>query len=342
MGQINKELRKKIILAFLVSSCFSLTLFLFGPSNIFFGNKLEFSFSYNEIVLYLIVLSFVCILCLTIFLSFLKLSIHRVIVSLILILSFLLWLQGNILSWNYGRFDGREIDWSSKVLCGFIDSGIWVFLIVIAFVKSDFIYSKMIRKISIFLILIQLISTSFAAITSPAQPNYKKYSIDKKEKFTFSSKKNVIILVLDFFQTDLFQEIISENSFYKEIFDGFTYFRNSLGGFPTTYAAVPFILTGKMYDNSIPIQDFIKKAFLAKSSIPKVLQEKDYNIYLHTLRKTFYCGEDLMLNCKYKGERKEIFKSDLASNGKIFKITLFDINAFKIAPHFIKHYVYKS
>ena len=83
-------------------------------------------------------------------------------------------------------------------------------------------------------------------------------------------------MVVDMFQTDIFWEVLNENPQYKKIFKEFIYFPDCLGGFPTTYASVPFLLTGNSYDNSIPIQQFMQKAYLSDTSIPKVLRENGF------------------------------------------------------------------
>ena len=84
---------------------------------------------------------------------------------------------------------------------------------------------------------------------------------DDETMFEFSKEQNVIILVLDAFRSDIFQEIIDEDDEYREMFDGFTYYRNAAGGYPHTDASIPLILTGEYYDNSIPRSEFVRTAF---------------------------------------------------------------------------------
>ena len=59
------------------------------------------------------------------------------------------------------------------------------------------------------------------------------------------------------------------------MFDGFTYYRNTVGGFSTTYPSVTLILSGEHYDNSVPIKDFIKNTAL-NNSIPVVLKQNGF------------------------------------------------------------------
>jgi len=189
--------------------------------------------------------------------------------------------------------------------------------------------------------LIQIISTVFIAVQAPEEPSFKKYFIDDSpNKFIFSSQKNVIMLILDQFQTDVFQEIIDEDSYYKDIFTGFTYFRNALAGFVHTYLSVPSILTGQYYDNSIPVQEFIKKEYTL-NSIPKILKENGFQVNLYPYYKaSIYFSEEIASNIKkrqvqsislryFRNYRKEIMG--------IYHVTLF-----RYLPHPFKKYVYNN
>ena len=155
---MSEEIREKIGASICVSAFFSLTLFFFGPTHLYFTNIVEYSSSFSEICPVLVGLSLLCTLVLTALLAPMKPSLHRKVLSLVFVVSLLLWLQGNVLVWNYGPLDGREIDWSANRVYGLIDGGIWVFLLIISFVAATRI-RKIARGASIAFILIQLVST---------------------------------------------------------------------------------------------------------------------------------------------------------------------------------------
>ncbi|MCX5692163.1 MAG: sulfatase-like hydrolase/transferase [Candidatus Omnitrophica bacterium] len=215
-----------------------------------------------------------------------------------------------------------------------IDTGIWILFICIAFKMPSVIY-KTVRKLSIAFILIQLISISFILITMPEIPSFKKYSFDENTKFAFSAKKNVIILIIDAFQTDVFQEIIGEDERYKNIFKGFTYFRNSVSGFRNTLLSVPLILTGQYYDNSIPMQEFMKKAFCS-SSIPKFLKDNGFKVDLFPRSYNFiYSNEKIASNMVKKRKLSK-------DSTKKATYDLYNISMFRYMPHFVKNHVYNG
>ena|GEM_PF-464408 len=321
--------RERIVTLLYITSFLAFTIFFFIPLQIYYTNIVEFDFSVPDILPYLIITSLLCMATITFLFSFFEFSIHQKCVAILFILAFLLWLQGNILLWNYGVLDGREIDWEAMKAYGFIDSAIWVFLIIIAFIKSSFFY-KIARKASIAFILIQFISLSIVAIKAPKEPSYKKYTFDYSTEFTFSKDKNVIFLMLDSYRTDIFWEIINENNYYKDIFKGFTYFRNSLGGFPTTYPSVPLIMTGKYYDNSIPIQDFLEREY-SSNSLPLILKNAGFEVEVFPLVPSYFYYHPSIISNINKKNNEICYKKFIYLSNLVF---------FRTLPHFFKKYLY--
>ena len=79
------------------------------------------------------------------------LNIYQRVVSLILGGSVLLWIQGNIILWNYGLFDGQVIKWSRYSNRGIIDGIIWI--VVIVLFSTKFRFFNKVAKNSLFFLL---------------------------------------------------------------------------------------------------------------------------------------------------------------------------------------------
>jgi len=332
---VSKELHEKIVTSLCVSSFFGLTLFFFGPVHLYFTNILEFSSSFSEIYYYFIAAAVLCILLLTSFLVCLKSSVHQKTVLVIFILSFLLWFQGNILVWDSGLLDGKEIRWDAYFVYGLVGTGIWAFLFLIGFLLASKL-RKVVRGASLAFLLIQLISTSIVVTKAPdASHLHKESQADEDSVFEFSLEKNVIILVLDQFQGDIFQEIINEDPDLEKLFDGFTYYRNALGGYRTTYLTVPLILTGRYYENSVPIQEFIKNVFSA-DSIPGILTRNGYQVDLIGGNKNVYADKSIASSWF---DIPHLIEQDVKLKETAF---ILDVTLFRYLPYFTKRYVYNN
>lgn len=309
-----------------VSFFLAFTLLFFGPYHLYFYNVLEYQFYYTELFIRLFILSlFLTAIFLVIIILLQKIVAYEKIIATVFAIALLFWLQGNVLVWEYGQFDGKQVNWDDKIHFGLIDSSIWLVFLVVAFWKSSWLY-RIARIGSIIFILVQSASLCILFLQTPLS-NFTRFEEDNSSMFTFSREKNVIVFLLDSFQTDIFKEITSEDSYYKKIFDGFTYFPNSVSGYPSTYPSIPLILTGKYYDNSIPIQEFIKKEY-AINSVPKRLKENGYHVYLN--RAGTYVPFDTTIASNF------IEKSDIGSFNFKELIPLIDGAFFRYFPHFTK------
>jgi hypothetical protein len=326
------EFKTNLITSIMAALLFSSTLIFFGPSTIYQTNVLEFFSAYREIIFILIPVMLISTVLLAGILSLLKMRIYEKAVSILIMASILLWIQGSILKWDYGLLSGRDIDWQKKIILGVIDSGIWVVLLVFAIIKSSLVF-RYAKKICLAFVLIQSISLGFLVIEAPRVEGRKYIIVDMHEMFTFSSTRNVIILILDTFQTDVFHEIVEEDDGQRTIFRDFTYFRNSLGGFPTTQGSVPLILTGRYYQNAEPYHRFVKTVFLA-DSLPKILKESGYRVHLYPFIHPIYLSSDIATNFVRRARWRRTVVKETAF--------ICDITLFRCLPHFLKKYVWNN
>ena len=249
-------------------------------------------------------------------------------------LSFLLWFQGYVFAWKYGPLDGRPISWNTYWFYGVIDASVWISIIFLSIKKTSFLL-RFAQTVATSLMVIQLISVTLTHFQlSEDTRSFKRYMIDESSKFHFSSQKNVILIVLDEFQSNIFQEIVVQNERYKTMFDGFVYFPDAVAPFSWTELSIPAILTGQIFDNSIKRNAYLKKSFTDKS-IPKILKENNFEVHLFPLKnwehRTMYLSESVCSNLNKDPDYGVQFKETLL---------LFDLSLFRHFPHFMKKYIY--
>jgi hypothetical protein len=167
----------------------------------------------------------------------------------------------------------------------------------------------------------------------PEIPTFKRYMVDERDKFVFSAEKNVIIVVLDSFPTDVFMEIVRHNPRVAKPFDGFTHFRNSLSAYPHTELSVASILTGRYYDNSMPYEAWKRDAYTSQS-IPSALKSAGWRVDLFPkLSYSLYYSEDVASNFVRGLPRRDRLR-DVAF--------VYDIALFRAVPHFVRRFVYNN
>jgi len=331
----NSELRKKISIFIAVAAFLSSTLFVFGPYRSYLHNYTYMHVLFCHVFLYFIIAAvFFFIVMSTIALVTIKTLFYRRIISFMFILAVLVWLQGNFLVWNYGVFDGTAMDFDKNLKYGIIELVVWITLLATSFIYYIRVY-KIARVASILLILTQVLCVGYEVRKLPHDPYWLRKGLDCQSKsfHRYSKDKNVVILVLDGFPSFIFQEIIEEDPSYGDIFDGFTFYRNALSGYPNTMASVPNMLTGQFYDNSQPFPEFVKDVFLNKS-LPKILSENGYQVDV------FETNISIIYSEVFSNSIPRRFSHD---KRRYTLKTLAKITLFRHSPHFIKkHFVISS
>lgn len=148
--------------------------------------------------------------------------------------------------------DGGFIGWTDWFFVEkMIFSGIvWILIVaacIVACIKWAHTSLKATTAVACIIMIMQLvgvisvgIDASKAAVSEQAKPYVTQGSL-----LTVSPKSNVIVFVLDTYDTAILEQLRKEDPHYLDNFDDFTYFRNSAGTMIPTTNAIPFMLTAQ-------------------------------------------------------------------------------------------------
>ena len=119
-------------------------------------------------------------------------------------------------------------------------------------------------------------------ITSTDALKSKEYSVTATTKNldAYSEEDNFIILLLDATDSVMYNEIVESNSKYKTSLKDFTYYPDTISGYPFTRDSIPFILSGMWNNNENDFKDYYIKA-MDSSPLIKELKSKKYNINIY-------------------------------------------------------------
>lgn len=257
---------------------------------------------------------------------------REILLALALVLNVGIYLQSQILLWDYGLLDGTEIPWNKFRMPFAVDLGVWFALIFSALFFSGRLLRHAFPIFSV-LGLIYAANVAYEAIMFKGV----WHSAHKTEgtMFRFSKKQNVIFLVLDTFASPAFNRILEEDAQYKEIFSDFVYFRNTVASFPTTAMSIPAILSGTVYDNSLPMTDFSRNVMA--NSLPNLLYDHGYGADLVTLG--HYC---YWLKTKSCTSLQIANSEDYRRAETQEALRLLDLSLFRASPQTLKRYIYND
>ena len=257
----------------------------YAPLEIYMNNKTEFWFDYSVLQPQLLELCW----------TFLKIgfliviacyAIHRKLYNGALFAGIsslaILYIQGNYFASNLPAMDGTEIEWAnympemeqSAILCLSV-----IIIVAILFrVLKDKKFSYVVDFTCI--LITAMLVVSLADInknTNGTQVKQNAFVVSKNNQYDYSSDKNFIVFVVDAFDSQTFNNIVSNSDEYKAMFDGFTYYPDTVCAYPFTSRAIPFILSGKWYENEGEYKDFEAEA-ISDSPLLNSLEQQGYRL----------------------------------------------------------------
>jgi len=321
-------------------------LFLFMPFTLYVGNSSELTVSFGAIFNVYLALVVLLVGVLALVAMLLPRSPYLVFLSLIATASILLWIQGNLLVWDYGLLDGRSIDWAADASRGWLEIGIWVSALFLAVVANRRLKQHIIRAaLAVFFLQATVFAYNWMkyAPEKLASPDAQNVADVLSKIHQFSSKKNVVHIIADGFQSDIFAEITSKGELGTRLttaLDGFTFFPEHMGVFPYTHMTIPAILTGKIYRNELPIKEHMASTIGGKS-ILSVANDAGYEIDLAVpeggLASIYSIAPYTNMYVVTSRQHVSSTEFEIYDSAKLLDLTLF-----RLSPHFLKKHIYNE
>lgn len=310
----------------------------FAPLDAFFANRDEFWFSLPQL---LPILAITFVLSTTIF-FILTLLIHAskaasVIYGFLLFLYLFFYIQGNYIPRNYGVLNGTEVEWSNyrgygiaSIVLALICIALWI----ISLIKVKKKIYNLGKYLCTFILLIQFVTIGVVWIQdSITDTDYvpDQFVVTKRDQLNLSMKNNIIIFLLDTFDSqDMINLLEGEDAEeYQELFDGFTYYPDTLGIYPTTKGALPHILTGVLYYNDKPWAKYVQDAY-EDNPIYETLKSNDFSIGVYT--------ENGFMNMKSNMYTNVDTGTYYVNDYRLFAAKVYQLVAFNYMPHQLKRY----
>jgi hypothetical protein len=338
--QILKTLGLSIILAAHV--------FLFVPFTLYVGNLGEFVSPFSSILALYSIPALGILGVLMGFGTMLGEVVYRRYAVLIAAVGLLLWLQGNVLVWEYGLLDGKFIDWTQGVWRGWIDAGIWV-AVIIAVIAFYHVVERPVISLAVAVFSLQLILLMFTGIQKANALQEKSdiyHSVNTSQGILrFAPKKNVLHIVLDGFQSDIFEDITGDEidgERYRSVLQGFVFYKENMGVFPSTMLTIPALLGGQIYTNHVSKRDYMETVIGGKTILNSAFEAgyevdivSEQNLVGNVYTKGHYTNAHMILNSHgYQPSEKGYGLDDAAQ--------LLDLTLFRLVPHFLKKYVHNG
>lgn len=341
---------KKSGITFLVCFLFSFMLFIFGPSEIFFANEVEFEFVYGDFAGYISVFAVTVAFILTLIIAFLPDRFHRVLLSVIFGISIAGYIQVMFLNKNLDLLGLNPEGYKVTPVQGIVNLVIWIAIIlaviILALKKKD-IWKKFVQYISVFLLCIQLVALVSLLVTAD-EDAYKyqegAWHLSGEDQYMVSADKNVIILILDWFSNQYLAPLQTAYPGATDFLHDFTYYSNMDCTYWGTFPSIPHMLTGNEVDSDLTVNEWCAKIWNDDKTVGfyNELHDNNFVANLYTPTSNIICGlnspemlEGRLSNVVNTADEIDVFY-------KLLYKTMFKMSAYRMFPEAVKPCFYAN
>lgn len=337
MKRVLDDLLPCLILAFATS----FMLFIYEPIIMYSNNINDFWFDLS--ILYKNSVHLFLLLFFVIFFSYFlfyfidkKIFKNKKIYNILLIIGYIIfisiYIEGNYMAGFLPPLDGTSIVWKNFIKESIISIIILIIVSTLIFALYKKYNFKMIGYLkyiglAIFIMISSSLLTTLLTTNALKQKEYTVTSTPKNIN-TYSENENFIIFLLDAVDSRTFYKVLNTNDEYKDIFNDFTYYPDTMGAYPFTRDSIPFILSGVWNNNKDEFKDYYVKS-MDKSPLLKNLYDEKYDVNIY--------DTDILYNSKNAEKIKNLsFSSDYDEMN--FKRQELKYVLFKYLPFYLKKY----
>ena len=283
---------KKLVPSYILAFVISFMLFIYEPVMMYSTNMNDFWFNLDIMIIPVLTLCIISTLIISSVFTLIyyinkKFSDKTKVYNIFFIITFIIFLasyiQGNYLIKNLPNLDGSKIHWNKHLVDNIITYVVWAIITVstitciIKFKIENVIKSTKYISIAIFIML--FVSAFTTILTTRVYAKRKIVASTTINFNTASEDKNFFIFLVDQVDARRFEKIVKTDE-YKDTFEDFTYYPDTMSMYPYTRNSIPLILSGKPNENKTNFRNYYNNAMDNSKFINRLIEE-DYNINIY-------------------------------------------------------------
>lgn len=277
---------QRFLRALAASDFLILTVFIAAPLEMVAGSADSLNFGFVNALPIVLFAGITAILLLSLLISLVRGKAFDVTIVIIVALGVGCYMQSLLFNGPLPVADGSSLDLMKFKKITLINTVVWIALLagfLLLNAKKKTVCRPLTMIICCCLIIMQ--GASLVSIGTEqhqlADKNGGKSVLTSKGLYEVSAKDNVIVFVLDMFDTGTLEQLLQDDPKTLDEFTGFTYFRNSTGSMIPTRFGVPFLLTGQMPQDGDTYEGFLDARYERSSFIPDIANQR-YDIGLYS------------------------------------------------------------
>ena len=175
------------------------------------------------------------------------------------------YLQALFMNRGLPTADGSTVAWQDYTAIALGTALVWL-VVLVAVVAASKLRPRLWRVggvvVACALAIVQGVGV-LSLVADPEAVSSAQTDVDLTEEglFDLSAKDNVVVFVLDTFDTSVMDQVLKADPSALDSFEDFTYFHNSTGSMIPTRYAVPSLLTGQTPESMGSFDDYYNRAY---------------------------------------------------------------------------------
>lgn len=275
--------------AIALSSAAAFMLCIFEPLNMYFQNRREYWYDFYTLMPVCLLMFVVFFAVSAVTLGLLEHFLPRVYsaaLTLYAIVFISMYIQGNYMVEDLPVLDGSWIDWNDYSRQTVYSIIMWAVVAAVVAAARVFLKKKrfeiIVSVVSVFMSLMLLFTAATVGIMNDGFTKRPELTATTDYEWRYSTDTNYIILVLDAVDGEEELEVLENHPEYREALSDFTFYDNVVCGYPYTFFAMPFLLTGEWYEYQEDYYEYKEDAY-ADAPIISALRDEGYRLGMYDL-----------------------------------------------------------
>lgn len=328
--------KNRLITSLAVNFGLVFSVFVFIPMETYLGNTSEFVFPFSSLVTSLLWIAVPLFVILTAIEIIFNGFLYRLITAAVAGGTLACYAQGMFLNGMMKSLDGAADTYTAKQKL--INLALWGIICLIPVVIA-LVWKKISQNLNRFICLAIAVMqiVGLVSLIPTYTPNEIEQMPTYDKIYDLADGKNVVLLILDRFDTENIDAILEEDPTYLDKFKGFTYYPNMVGAYVYTQNSLPYLITG-VEDPDLYITPDEKRYNIENSEFLSRIDSLTDSMTIYTERRYFEVTAE---NIGSVAENVQAAAPVLDSKGA-FK-HLIKMSLYRVAPLFIKsRFMYTS
>ncbi|HAM16866.1 MAG TPA: hypothetical protein DCP91_13640, partial [Eggerthellaceae bacterium] len=282
--------KERLIYGAIVAAFFTLTIYFIAPLEIVAGAAADLIYSVGDVWWVLVLPDLGIIAGITAILALLRGRGFGVALLVVCAVGLCAYLQALLLNVGLPAADGNTIVWADFMGIGVVSTVVWVVVILAAIVFALLRPRRaqgVAAVLSVFLVLVQAVGLGILLVApsdgagAGAGQSGGKVVMTEDQLFTVNPNHNVIVFILDTYDTAYLSRVLDMNPNLLQDLTGFTNYENATSAMIPTRFAIPEMLTGQMPSFDEPFSVYTRNRY-SRGTYLQQIYDANYSIGLYT------------------------------------------------------------